>query len=341
MTARNRSAASAWTDVKLAERRARRGGRLDGRTVLALALERGGFRRDPRARQAYSLPGQEGRARVDFGGDRSKSARLEEKSHGDWRGVSETIYFGYVRSEEDAEGWARYLHGLATGRSVPHPPIPQKKPPRPETVARRERERERTAGAGFYVVNATTGGARVSSDGRMYLPLAANHGPFRTLDEALPVAWEQYQQYLQMKFTYLLPVQVIESPSKTAAERGEGYVWWSDGRMHGAPVPEEQLRFANMARDGRSDATLLRVRRTLREGVDDAGMTVRDVVRHYVDNVRYDVESYRGRDPRVLAIQKILDEHGYEGQELTSPEWAYERINEIAFAGVRRRGDGG
>jgi hypothetical protein len=261
---RNKSAASAWTDVKLAETRARRGGRFDGRRELGLALLRGGFVRDSRAREAYSLPGQEGDKRVDLGGDRSKSARFEEKFQDAWRGRSDTIYFGYIRSAADAEGWARHLHGLATGRHVPHPPIPKKAPPKPETVARRaetavrkESARESQHGRGFYVVNSTTAGIRIRPSssvsrlepGGLYSPLAANHGPFATLDEALPVAWRQFQDYLQQRFTYLLPVQVVEARSREAAERGEGYVWWTDGKARGAPVPKEQ---ASLGFAGRS-----------------------------------------------------------------------------------------
>jgi len=227
--------------------------KIDRRSALALALQRAGFQRDTRASEAYSLSGQQGRMRVDFGRSRSKSARFQRKHEsgadvGDtYYNVGDLLYFGYLKTETDVDGWARYFYALAMNeRGVSHPPIPQKKAAKPETVARREQKKERTEGRGFYVVNETGG---VMTFGR----LAANHGPFQTLDEAVPVAWRQLQEYLEMKFTYLLPVKVVEARSKKDAERGHGHVWWIDGRMKGEPVPVEQERFpfANQARGAR------------------------------------------------------------------------------------------
>jgi hypothetical protein len=88
---------------------------------------------------------------------------------------------------------------------------------------------------GFYVTNTTMTNKR-----------AAEHGPFATLDEALPIAWARLQEFTQAGFDYLLPVQIIESRSREDAERSVGYVWWTDGKRKAAPVPAEQLGF-NMA----------------------------------------------------------------------------------------------
>lgn len=251
----------------------------NARHALAIALQRAGFRRDSRASEAYSLPGQEGMVRVDFGGGRSKSASIQAKHSpgASYSNIGQTIYFGYMRTEAEVDGWARYLHAVATGeKMVPHPPIPVRKPPRPETVARREQRKERTEGRGFYVVNETTGG--VMTSGR----LAANHGPFQTLDEAVPVAWRQLQEYLDMKFTYLLPVKIVEARSKKDAERGYGHVWWIDGRMRGAPVPAEQERFpfANQAKGRMSPEDRLFV------GVFPTGISYADRAREVAGDYR-------------------------------------------------------
>lgn len=254
--------------------------KIDGRSALALALQRAGFRRDPRAAEAYSLPGQEGTVRVDFGGSRSKSANLQSKRGGlgsTYANVTDTIYFGYMKTDADVDGWARHLHAIASdGPRVPHPPIPQKKAAKPETVARREEKMERTVGRGFYVVNETTAG--VMTSGR----LAANHGPFQTLDEAVPVAWRQLQDYLEMKFTYLLPVKIVEARSKKDAESGHGHVWWIDGRMKGEPVPVEQERFqfANQAKGRMSPEDRLFV------GVFPAGISYADRAREVAGDYR-------------------------------------------------------
>lgn len=90
------------------------------------------------------------------------------------------------------------------------------------------------SGPGFYVTNSTTGG----------MLRAAEIGPFASLDEATSAAWDRLREFMDMKFTYLLPVQVIESSSREAAEMGDGHVWWVNGKMRGAPVPESQLALA-------------------------------------------------------------------------------------------------
>lgn len=104
---------------------------------------------------------------------------------------------------------------------------------RAEKVEIARREEAARSGPGFYVTNSTTGSMR-----------AAELGPFATLDEATSAAWDRLRQFLDMKFTYLLPVQVVETVSREAAEMGDGHVWWTNGKMRGAPVPEGQLAFA-------------------------------------------------------------------------------------------------
>jgi hypothetical protein len=124
-----------------------------------------------------------------------------------------------VRSEKKAAGQKR----AAAKRAA-----------KAEVVRRAE---EAASGPGFYVTNGSTGPQRV-----------AELGPYATLDEALPHAWERLRGFLEMKFTYLLPVQVVEAASRDAAERGVGHVWWTDGKGRGAPVPTEQVAMFNQRR---------------------------------------------------------------------------------------------
>jgi hypothetical protein len=90
------------------------------------------------------------------------------------------------------------------------------------------------SGPGFYVRNRTTTAT----------PWAVNHGPFKTLDEAIEKAWRAYQEYLEMGFDYLLPVQIVEAKSKYAAGYDlDTHVWWTNGRSKGPPADPRQLRF--------------------------------------------------------------------------------------------------
>jgi|GEM_PF-3601806 len=74
---------------------------------------------------------------------------------------------------------------------------------------------------------------------------------FRTLDEAIDRAWDTFREYVQMKFTYLLPVEVVEG-TRDEAERGKGYVWWTNGKRKAPPVDPRQTRmFGDRRRSGK------------------------------------------------------------------------------------------
>lgn len=89
-------------------------------------------------------------------------------------------------------------------------------------------------GPGFYVTNSTT-----SAFGKR----AAEQGPFPSMEDAELAAWTKYRGFMQMAFHYLLPVQIVESASRSDAEHGRGHVWWEDGKRRGAPVDPRQIRF--------------------------------------------------------------------------------------------------
>jgi len=102
---------------------------------------------------------------------------------------------------------------------------------------KRAHEQATKHGPGFYVRNRHTTGTMKS--------WIANYGPYKTLEEAEEKAWLQFREYLEMKFNYLLPVQIVEASSRQMAEWGDknAHVWWSDGKMKGPPINPNQLRF--------------------------------------------------------------------------------------------------
>ena len=211
----------------------------DGRQELMKALWAAQFKADARSKAAYKLTDVE-HWRIDLGGKRS--ARLEEKYLGAWRGTGEPLFYGQVKSEEFAKRWVDWAlrtirQGRVAGGEPKHVPTEKEQQTR---KAREEKvlvEKTKTQGPGLYVVNANAGGESLLEKSRL-----ANHGPYKTLDEAIERAWATYQEYLHMRFEYLLPVQVVEGPSKDAVERGGGYVWWINGRRRGAPANPRQLR---------------------------------------------------------------------------------------------------
>jgi hypothetical protein len=97
----------------------------------------------------------------------------------------------------------------------------------------RKREDAEKHGAGFYVRNATTS---------MMGKLAAEQGPYDTLEEAIEKAWEKLRYFKGLHFEYLLPVEVVHAKSRRAAEwREEDHVYWVNGKSRGPKVSEAQL----------------------------------------------------------------------------------------------------
>jgi hypothetical protein len=115
-------------------------------------------------------------------------------------------------------------------------------------VKRKEKykaESERKNGPGFYVTNAYSGGG-------MRTRVADHEEPFPTYDAAEAHAWDKLRELVGMKFTYLLPVVVIEAESRDDAEGGmfiregtgpygRGNVWWINGKFTGPPVDPRQM----------------------------------------------------------------------------------------------------
>jgi len=110
-------------------------------------------------------------------------------------------------------------------------------------VAKVTHEKTTKHGAGFYIRNRTT-----SAMGKW----AAEIGPLPSLDAALEKAFARYQHLaIDLKVNYLLPVQIVEAKSRDDAEWDRNvHVWWTNGKMRGAPVHPGQLGLAGI--NGRS-----------------------------------------------------------------------------------------
>lgn len=101
-------------------------------------------------------------------------------------------------------------------------------------AARRAHEQATRHGHGFYVRNRTTGPMRQWT--------TDEKGPWKTLDDALPHAWERHQEFFLGKLNYLMPVQIVEAKSRQAAEWGEeGHIFWTGGKHRGPPVHPRQM----------------------------------------------------------------------------------------------------
>lgn len=100
-------------------------------------------------------------------------------------------------------------------------------------------ERARTNdGPGFYVTNNYVG------EGAMSHPRIADHErPFKTCEAAVEFASRRLENFREFAFNYLLPVAVVESTSRQAAERNEGHVWWVDGVSRGPAIDPRQAKF--------------------------------------------------------------------------------------------------
>ncbi len=219
--------------------------KIDGKAELLKAILKGvignDLHSDTRAKHAYKLAGVEN-WRLDLGG--ARTARLERRIGGSWTGFSEPLYYGHVRSPEFAKKWVDWaVATIRAGRAAgPEPlPVPTEKDARQATIREEKRRVEHQVknGPGFYVTNA---GRSSVLGGRI-----ANHGPYATLDEATDKAWDTLREYLQQKFTYLLPVEVIQGASRSLVEHGKGTTWWVDGKRKAAPPDPRQVRmFADL-----------------------------------------------------------------------------------------------
>ena len=209
--------------------------KVDGRAEVLKAVSGSGLQRDTRAKHAYKLPNVED-WRLDLGG--ARSARLEKRVVGTWTGYSDPLYYGKVRSPEFAKRWVDWAVESMRARRLAGAE-PKQMPTEKETRARAAREEEQRAerelkhGPGYYVTNSGLSGVGLR---------IANHGPYKTLDEATDKAWETLQGYLQQKLQYLLPVEVVQGKTRRSVEMGEGYTWWVDGKRKGEPAHPSQMR---------------------------------------------------------------------------------------------------
>jgi hypothetical protein len=221
---------------------------------LVQQLRQQGFSYDPRSRNAYKLPGHEG-LRVDIA---SRSWRLEFKSGDTWAGASETHYFGEATPELSAS-WAEWARKRVEGTRGPEPKLQKSDKQRAaqkKTEGSRAAEHARTHGPGFYVTSGRTTMSLMSGRGR----LADHPLPFATLEQAIDHAKDKYRGFMDMRLTYLLPVEVVEARSREQAERGEGHVWWTNGKRRGPAVAAEQLSLQGISR------ALREMVRSIREG---------------------------------------------------------------------------
>lgn len=86
-------------------------------------------------------------------------------------------------------------------------------------------------GPGYYVINGSTSAGK---------PIVAELGPYETVEKAIEKAWERYKSFVSMRFTYLLPVEVVEAKSRSDAEYGSvlrgKHAYWRNGKNIGAPA---------------------------------------------------------------------------------------------------------
>lgn len=106
----------------------------------------------------------------------------------------------------------------------------------------RGRERARTEGAGFYVINSNPNASMYSG-----LYMADHETPFPTVERAIDRAKDKFAEVVGLKLSYLLPVAVIEADSRSEANHGRGHVWWINGKYRGAPEDPRQTRIPGTA----------------------------------------------------------------------------------------------
>lgn len=108
---------------------------------------------------------------------------------------------------------------------------------RSKAEAEREHHAQISNGPGFYVTNNYVGGVTRAR-------IADHKSPFATYEEAEIFAAQRLHRFTrEFDFQYLLPIVVIESESRRAAEQNVGHVWWIDGKFKGPKVDPRQTGF--------------------------------------------------------------------------------------------------
>lgn len=92
-------------------------------------------------------------------------------------------------------------------------------------------------GPGFYVTNGKTDAGIFSLKSRV-----AELGPYQSQETAEEKATDRFHNFVQMRFTYLLPVKVVYANSRRDAEENKGDVRWINGKSLGPAVSPHQLK---------------------------------------------------------------------------------------------------
>lgn len=87
-------------------------------------------------------------------------------------------------------------------------------------------------GPGFYVRNKARSIHGITAD---------HERPFPSLDAAITFAKKRYEDFMSMKFDYLLPVTVVHASSRHEALFGDPWVYWINGKFRGHPVDPRQM----------------------------------------------------------------------------------------------------
>lgn len=86
-------------------------------------------------------------------------------------------------------------------------------------------------GPGFYVRNKARSIHGITAD---------HERPFPSLDAAISFARKRYDDFMAMRFDYLLPVTVVQASSRHEALFGDPHVYWINGKFRGHPVDPRQ-----------------------------------------------------------------------------------------------------
>jgi hypothetical protein len=109
------------------------------------------------------------------------------------------------------------------------------------------REAEEGGGRLLWTSNDPKSAASASQEPGYYIveddELVDDDRPYATVDAAVEDASAVDALASQNKISVKRPLKVVEASSSRAAARGEGHVWWLDGKFKGPPVDPKQTGF--------------------------------------------------------------------------------------------------
>jgi hypothetical protein len=116
-------------------------------------------------------------------------------------------------------------------------------------AVKRNEAYELANGPGYYVTNGYAGRG-------LKMRVADHDKPFASLDAAIAMAEKKHRELTELKFTYLLPVQVVRAPDRIHAEipvagvlgKDGVELFWEDGRRVADP---SQIRLPGMGAGSR------------------------------------------------------------------------------------------